>query len=64
MNGVQNRARGYQCVIADEPLERLPRNIIPPFFAELKRLKVQIIITASLLIDESIIPRDLHVISL
>jgi post-segregation antitoxin (ccd killing protein) len=60
----ENATRGYQCLIADDTLERLSKNIASPFFAELKRLKVQIIMTASLLTDKSTIPKSTHIISL
>ncbi|MEM2129142.1 MAG: type II toxin-antitoxin system CcdA family antitoxin [Candidatus Bathyarchaeia archaeon] len=60
----ENTTRGYQCLIADDPLERLSKNIISPFFTELKRLKIQIIVTASPLIDKSTLPNSTHVISL
>jgi hypothetical protein len=62
--GNQNSARGYRCLIADGSLERLPKNMIVPFFAELKNLGIQVIITASLLIDVSQLSNDAHIIPL
>lgn len=59
-----NATRGYQCLIADDALERLPKNVIAPLFTEVKRLRVQIIMTASPLIDKSAIPKGVHIISL
>jgi len=59
-----NTARGYQCLIADDPLKRLPRGIIAPFFVELKRLEIQVMLTASLLIETSKLPKDTQIIPL
>jgi post-segregation antitoxin (ccd killing protein) len=59
-----NATRGYQCLILDDALERLSKNITSLFFTELKRLKVQIIMTVSLLIDKSTIPKSIRIISL
>ncbi|MEM3576834.1 MAG: AAA family ATPase [Candidatus Bathyarchaeia archaeon] len=53
--------RGYQCLLADDSFDRIPKNMIPLLFAELKRLGIQIIIT-TLLIDPSKIP-DAHIIT-
>jgi len=60
----RNTARGYQCLIADDPLEKLPRSIIAPFFAELKKLEIQVVITASLSIETSNLPKDTQIIPL
>jgi len=64
MNSSQNTLRGYKCLMADDPLERIPKDIIVPLFAELKHLEIQIILTASLLIDVSQLPNDIHIITL
>jgi post-segregation antitoxin (ccd killing protein) len=64
MDGAQNYTRGYQCLIADDSLERLTKNMIVPFFAELKDLGIQVIITASLVIDASQLSNDAHIIPL
>jgi len=64
MNSSQNILRGYKCLIADDPLERIPKDIIVPLFAELEHLEIQIILTASLLIDVSQLPNDIHIITL
>jgi len=64
MNSSQNTLKGYKCLIADDPLERIPKDIIVPLFAELKHLGIQIILTASLLIDVSQLPDDIHIITL
>lgn len=64
MNSSQNTLRGYKCLIADDPLERIPKDMIVPLFAELKRLGIQIILTASLLIDTFKLPNGTHVIPL
>jgi len=63
MGSAQNSARGYQCLMADGSLERLPKNMIAPLFAELNGLGIQVIITASLLIDTAGLQRDTHIIS-
>jgi hypothetical protein len=60
----RNATRDYQCLIADAPLNRLPKNTIDPLFMELDRLKIQIIMTASLLIDTFTLSRDIHAIAL
>jgi len=62
-SSIQNFTRGYQCLIADDSLERLPKNMIAPFFAVLNGLGIQVIITASLLIDTAGLQRDTHIIS-
>jgi len=64
MNSSQNTLRGYKCLIADDPLERTPKDMIVPLFAELKHLGIQIILTASLLIDVSQLSNDTHIITL
>jgi post-segregation antitoxin (ccd killing protein) len=64
MNSSQNILRGYKCLIADDPLERIPKDIIVPLFAELKNLRIQIILTASLLVDVSKLPKDTRIISI
>jgi hypothetical protein len=63
MKGGQNALRGYQCLVADDSLERIQKDIIAPLFAELKRLGIQIILTASPLIDAAKLPNDIHIIS-
>jgi hypothetical protein len=63
MGSLQNLTKGYQCLIADDSLERLPKNMIALFFAELNDLGIQVIITASLLIDTAGLQRDIHIIS-
>ena len=60
----QNTLRGYKCLIADDPLERIPKDMIVPLFAELKHLGIQIILTASLLIDTFKLSNGTHVIPL
>jgi len=62
--GSRNTVRGYQCLIADDPLERLPKDIIAPFLVELKKLETQVAITASLLIETSKLPKDTQIIPL
>jgi len=64
MYSAQNYTRGYQCLIADDSLERLTKNMVVPFFAELKDLGIQVIITASLVIDVSQLSNDAHIIPL
>jgi hypothetical protein len=63
MKGGQNALRGYQCLVADDSLERIRKDIIAPLFAELKRLGIQIILTASPLIDAAKLPNDIHIIT-
>lgn len=64
MGSLENLTRGYQCLIADEPFERLTKNMIPSLFRELKRLKIQIIMTTSPLIDTAKLPKDICIISI
>ncbi|MEM3700197.1 MAG: AAA family ATPase [Candidatus Bathyarchaeia archaeon] len=61
---LQNLTRGYQCLIADDPFERLIKNMVPSLFRELKRLKIQAIMTVSPLIDITKLPEDIHIISI
>jgi len=63
MKSGQNALRGYQCLVADDSLERIPKNMIVPLFAELKHLGTQIILTASPLIDTSKLPNGIHIIT-
>jgi predicted ATP-dependent endonuclease of OLD family len=62
-NARENATRGYRCLLADDPLERLSTNMIAPLFTELKRLGIQIIMTASIE-KTSQIPKGIHIISL
>jgi len=55
--------RGYQCLLADDSLERIRKDMIAPLFAELKHLKIQIILT-TLLINASKIPNGTHIITI
>jgi len=61
---LQSSTRGYQCLIADDPFERTPKNILTPLLAELKNLKIQIIATASLLIDPAELSKEINIIQL
>jgi post-segregation antitoxin (ccd killing protein) len=63
MESGQNALRGYQCLVADDSLERILKDMIAPLFAELKRLGIQIILTASPLIDVSKLPNDIRIIT-
>ena len=56
--------RGYKCLLADDIFQRAPRNMIPALYEEMKNLKIQIIVTTSLPIDSSKLPKDTRVISL
>ncbi|MEM3697472.1 MAG: AAA family ATPase [Candidatus Bathyarchaeia archaeon] len=58
----QDPLRGYQCLLADDSFDRIPKDMITSLFEELKRLGIQIIIT-TLLIDPSKIP-DAHIITI
>lgn len=60
----RNATRGYQCLIADDPLDRLSRNMIVSFLAELKNLGIQIIMTASPLIEITNLSKDMYIIPL
>jgi hypothetical protein len=64
MKSGQNALRGYQCLVADDSLERIRKDMIAPLFIELKRLGIQIILTASPLIDTSKLPNDIHILTL
>ena len=55
--------RHPHCLVADQPFLGIPRNIALSLLSELRSLDIQIIITASLLIDTSKLPRDTHIIS-
>ncbi|MGB9756176.1 MAG: AAA family ATPase [Candidatus Bathyarchaeales archaeon] len=55
--------RGYQCLLADDSFERIPKYMIPSLFAELKRLGIQVILT-TLLIDVSKMPDDICIITI
>jgi hypothetical protein len=57
-------ARGYRCLLADDVFQRAPRNMTQALCDEMKNLKIQIIVTASLPIDSSKLPKDTRVISL
>jgi post-segregation antitoxin (ccd killing protein) len=63
MKSGQNALRGYKCVVGDDSLERILKDMIAPFFAELKHLGIQIILTASPLIDTSKLPNDIRIIT-
>jgi len=58
----QNPLRGYQCLLADDSFDRIPKEMIAPLFTELKCIRTQIILT-TLLIDSSQIPDDIHTIT-
>ena len=60
----QKSLKGYQCLLADDPLERIPKDLVPSLFTELKHIRTQIILTASPLIDTLRLPNDIHVIKL
>jgi len=57
-------ARGYKCLVADNVFQRLPRSMIHAFCEEMKGLRIQIIVTASMAIDPSMFPEDTNIISL
>jgi len=59
----QDPLRGYQCLLADDSFDRIPKEMIAPLFTELKHLEIQVILT-TLLIDTSKIPDDIHVITI
>jgi post-segregation antitoxin (ccd killing protein) len=63
MKSSQNALRGYQCLVADDSLERIRKDMIAPLFTELRRLEIQIILTASPLIDASKLPNDIRIIT-
>lgn len=63
MRSGQNALRGYQCLVADDSLERIRKDIIAPLFAELRHLGIQIILTASPLINAAKLPNDVHIIT-
>ena len=63
MKSGQNALRGYKCLVADDSLERILKDMIAPLFAELKHLGIQIILTASPLIDVSKLPNDIRIIT-
>jgi len=64
MGSLQSSTRDYQCLVADDPFERIPKNILTPLLAELKHLKIQIIATASLLIDPAELSKEINIIQL
>lgn len=64
MESLQSSTRGYQCLIADDPFEKISKKILASLLIELKRLKIQIIATASLLIDPSELSNKTNVIEL
>ena len=64
MKSSQNALRGYQCLVADNSLERIRKGMIAPLFIELKRFEIQIILTASPLIEVAKLPNDIHIITL
>ncbi|MGB9756161.1 MAG: AAA family ATPase [Candidatus Bathyarchaeales archaeon] len=64
MKSGQNGLRGYQCLVADDSLERIRKDMNAPLFTELKHLGTQIILTASPLIDTSKLPNDIHILTL
>jgi len=57
-------ARGYKCLLADDVFQRAPKSMIPALYEEMKNLKIQTIITTSLPIGLSKLPKDMRVISL
>jgi hypothetical protein len=63
MRSGSNALRGYQCLVADDSLERIRKDMIAPLFAELKHLGIQIILTASPLIDAAKLPNYIHIIT-
>ena len=56
--------RGHKCLLADGVFQRAPQHMIPALYTEVKNLKIQTIVTTSLPIDSSKLPKDAHVISL
>jgi len=64
MKSGQNALRDYQCLVADDSLERIGKDMIAPLFTELKHLGIQIILTTSLLIDMFKLPNGTHIIPL
>ena len=57
-------ARGYQCLLADDLIENIPKDMIAPLLVELKRLEIQIIMTTSLPIDTYRLPEETQLIPL
>lgn len=60
----ENGTKGYGCLVADDPFSRLRKNMIVPLIKQLNCLGIQIIITASLLVNPTTFPENTHVISL
>lgn len=56
--------KGYRCLIADDILQRMPKNMISEICEEMKKLGIQIIITASIIFDLSEFPKDTNTIPL
>ena len=56
--------KGYRCLIADDIFQRAPKSMISGLCEEMKKLGIQIIITASIAPDLSKLPEDTNVIPL
>jgi len=56
--------KGYRCLIADDIFQRVPKSMISGLCEEMKKLEIQIIITASIAPDLSKLPEDINVIAL
>jgi len=57
-------AKGFKCLIADDLLARIPRKMVVPVLNKLNDLGIQVIITASLLVDRKKLPEHICIISL
>ena len=58
--GRENLTKGYQCLMADGPLDRITKKIL--LLKELNGLGIQLIMTASPLVDIVTLPKDVNII--
>lgn len=57
-------AKGYGCLIGDDFFDRIPKRMITEICKEMKNLQIQIIVTASMIVDPSMLPQDTNMIFL
>ena len=55
-------AKCYRCLIGDNFFDRIPKRMVPEICKEMENLKMQIIITASMMLDPSIFPEKTNII--
>jgi hypothetical protein len=56
--------KGYRCLIGDNFFDRMPKNKVPEICKEMRNLQMQILITASMIVDLSMFPEDTNIIFL